>query len=80
MGADEVFKVAPALVSGTGAPNGFGLEAPGGVPGNRPPHALVLMPIYNRKTSSRPMRLPPFEIRLTHPASLVRYPTFPVID
>jgi hypothetical protein len=76
MGADEVFKMAPALVSGTGAP--LGLSS--GAPDFRTPHALVLMPIYNRKTSSRPMMLPPFEIRLTRPASLVRYPTFPVID
>jgi hypothetical protein len=80
MGANEGFKLAPALVSGTGAPHGFGPEAPGGVAGSRSPHALVLMPIYGQKTSSRPMMLPPFEIRLTHPASLVRYPTFPVID
>ena len=76
MGADKSFKLAPALVSGTGAPYGLG----SGGPDPRFPHALALMPIYNRKTSSRPMTLPPFEIRLTHPASLVRYPTFPVID
>ena len=80
MGANEGFKLAPALVSGTGVPHGFGPEAPGGLPGSRPPNALVLMPIYNRKTSSRPMMLPPFEIRLTPPSSLVRYPMFPETD
>ena len=72
MGSDESFKLAPALVSGTGAPYGV---TPG-APDPRSPYALVLMPICNRKTSSRPMRFPPFEIRLTHPSSLVRYPTF----
>jgi hypothetical protein len=80
MGSDESFKLAPALVSATGAPYGFGPEAFGGTLVDRPPHALVLIPIYNRKTSSRPMMLPPFEIRLTHPAGLVRYPTFPETD
>jgi hypothetical protein len=76
MGSDESFKLAPALVSGTGAPYGVS-------PGSqdlRSPYALVLMPIYNRKTSSRPMMLPPFVIRLTHPSSLVRYPAFPESD
>jgi hypothetical protein len=73
MGSDESFKLAPAIVSGTGAPYGV---SPG-AQDLRSPYALVLMPIYNRKTSSRPMMLPPFVIRLTHPSSLVRYPTFP---
>jgi hypothetical protein len=73
MGSDESFKLAPAIVSGTGAPYGVSPVAQD----LRSPYALVLMPIYNRKTSSRPMMLPPFVIRLTHPSSLVRYPTFP---
>jgi hypothetical protein len=73
MGSDESFKLAPAIVSGTGAPYGMGP----GAQNLRSPYALVLMPIYSRKTSSRPMMLPPFVIRLTHPSSLVRYPTFP---
>ncbi|MBN2099767.1 MAG: hypothetical protein JW753_09240 [Dehalococcoidia bacterium] len=76
MGSDQVFKMAPALVLGTGAP--LGLNS--GAPNFRPPHALELTAIYNRKRSSRPMALPPFVIRLTDPASLVRYPTFPVED
>jgi len=76
MGSDESFKLAPALVSGASV--SYGVSP--GARDPRSPYALVLMPIYNRKTSSRPMMLPPFEIRLTHPASLVRYPTFPVID
>lgn len=73
MGSDESFKLAPAIVSGTGASYGVvpGAQNP------RSPYALVLMPIYNRKSSSRPMMLPPFVVRLTHPSSLVRYPTFP---
>lgn len=76
MGAEKHFRLAPALVSGIGAPDGPG----GGAPGNRSPYALALTPIYNRKTSSRPMMLPPFVIRPTHPSSLVRYPFFPVTD
>jgi hypothetical protein len=76
MGSDQVFKLAPALVSRTGAP--LGLSS--GAPNSRPPHALELTAIYNRKRSSRPMTLPPFVIRLTDPASLVRYPTFLVED
>jgi len=76
MGADQGFKMAPALVSGTGAPYGV---SPG-AQDIRLPHALALMPIYNRKTSSRPMTLPPFVIRLTRPSSLVRYPMFPETD
>jgi hypothetical protein len=73
MGSDESFKLAPAIVSGTGVSYGVGL----GAQNLRSPYALVLMPIYNRKTSSRPMMLPPFVVRLTHPSSVVRYPTFP---
>jgi hypothetical protein len=78
MGSSHGFRLAPALVSGTGAPHGFG-PTPGG-PGNRSPYALALAPIYGLKTSSRPMMLPPFEIRVTHPASVVKYPSFPVTD
>lgn len=73
MGSDESFKLAPALVSGTGVPCGV---SPG-AQDTKSPYALVLLPIYDRKTSSRPMMLPPFVIRLSHPSSLVRYPTFP---
>jgi hypothetical protein len=76
MGTDEGFKLAPALVAGVRAPLGPGTGGPAG----RPYTGLVLMPIYNRKTSSRPMTLPPFVIRLPNPSSLVSYPSFPATD
>ena len=78
MGTYGHFRLAPAVPSGTRAPHGFGQTLGGS--GNRSPYALALAPLYGLKTSSRPMVLPPFEIRLTHPASLVKYPSFPVTD
>lgn len=80
MATKQGFKLAPALVTGPGARSGFGPEGFGGIPGNRPPNALALTPDYSLKTSSRPMMVPPFVIRVTHPSSLVRYPAFPVTD
>ena len=80
MAKNQGCKLAPALVTGTGARLGFGPEGFGGTPGNRPPHALALTPDYTLKVSSRPMMLPPFVIRVTHPSSLVKYPSFPVTD
>ncbi len=72
MGGDEGFKLAPALVPGARAPMGStaGVSSTG----------LVLMPIYNREISSRPMMLPPFVIRLPNPSTLVSYPSFPATD
>ncbi len=80
MGADEGFKMAPALVSRTGVPQGLIPGSPGGAQEPRLPTALVLTPIFNRKTSSSPMKVPPFLIRLPHPSSLVSYPHFPSTD
>jgi len=80
MGRDDNFKIAPALVSKTGAP--CGLSSRSLVAGQEPKllTALVLTPIFNQKTSSSPMRYPPFVIRLPHHSSLVDYPSFPSTD
>jgi hypothetical protein len=80
MGADEGFKISPALVSGAGASHGMIPGSLGGLQEARLPNALVLTPIFNRKTSSRPPSLPPFVMRLPHPSSLVSYPHFPSTD
>ncbi len=80
MGADEGFKISPALVSRTGAHPGLSPGSPVGAQEARLPNALVLTPIFGRKTSSRPPRVPPFVIRLVHPSSLVSYPQFPSVD
>jgi len=76
MGGDEGFKLAPALVPGVRAPVGPGT---GGLAGGSST-GLVLMPIYNREISSRPMMLPPFVIRLPLQSSLAAYPYFPATD
>ena len=76
MGSDEGFRLAPALVPGARAPLGPGTGGPAGGPSA----GLVLMPIYNREISSRPMMLPPFVIRLANPSALVSYPSFPATD
>ena len=80
MGANEGFQLSPALVSGTGAPSGLSPGSSGGAQGLRLPNTLVLTPIFNQETSSSPMKLPPFVIRLPHPSSLVSYPHFPSTD
>ena len=80
MDGDENFRLSPALVSRTGTPHGLSPGSPGGPQEPRLPTALVLTPIFNRKTSSGPMKLPPFVIRLPYPPGLVRYPPFPSTD
>ncbi len=80
MASNRVFMMAPALVNGPGAHHSLVPEGLGTGPGNKPSHALAMAPDFSRKRSSRPMMLPPFVVRLTHPASLVTYPTFPVTD
>jgi hypothetical protein len=76
MGGDEGFKLAPALVPGVRAAVGPGTGGPAGEPST----GLVLMPIYNREISSRPMMLPPFVIRLPQQSSLVAYHYLPATD
>lgn len=80
MGDNPGFKLKPALVAGPGVHHGLGPEGFGSSHTNHPPHALALSPIYNLEASSKPMTLPPFEIRLTNPSSLVKYPFFPATD
>lgn len=80
MGRDVNFKIAPALVSRTGAPHELSPGPLIGAQERRLPTPLVLMPIFNQKTSSRPLSLPPFVIRLPNPSSLVSYPHFPSSD
>jgi hypothetical protein len=80
MGADKGFKMAPALVSRTGVPQGLSPGSQVGAQDPRLPNALVLTPIFNRKTSSRPPSLPPFVVRLPHPSSFVSYSHFPSTD
>jgi len=80
MGRDENFKLSPALLSRTGVP--YGLNTGSLVVAQEPriPTALVLTPIFNRETSSGPMKFPPFVIRLPSPPGLVSYPSFPSSD
>jgi hypothetical protein len=80
MGANKGFQLSPALLSRTGTLPGLSPGSPGGPQEPRLPTALVLTPIFNRKTSSGPMKLPPFVIRLPYPPGLVRYPSFPSTD
>jgi hypothetical protein len=80
MGRDENFELSPALLSRTGAPHGLSAGSLVGAQEPRLPTALVLTPIFNRETSSSPMKFPPFVIRLPSPPGLMSYPSFPSTD
>jgi hypothetical protein len=80
MGRNENFKLSPALLSRIGVPRGMSTGSLVGAQEPRLPTAVVLTPIFNRKTSSCPLNLPLFVIRLPYPPGLVSYPSFPLTD
>jgi hypothetical protein len=68
----------PALLFRTGAPHGLSAGSLVGAQEPRLPTALVLIPVFNRKTSSRPMSLPPLRHTLASSTQSRELPTLPV--
>ncbi len=73
MSADEKLRLAPALLLQTGAPHDLSRGSLVDAGERRPRTALVLTPLFGLKTSSRPLKSPPFVIRLPSPPSLVSF-------